>query len=468
MGASSACRAALGLAQRSIGTPLSHVARHAVTASGELPVFNKGHMDMQTGQPPRTAQMQNIDERNWQTTRLAPMKGPSVWTGDELVHDKHWMIRLTEAERQDIVRAANDVLDSGSIEYSVNGLPENIGPDNFRLKDSKLIVRLDEWADNLENGTGVVMVDNFPIEGLSRVQIAAAYLGISSYLGRWVPQSSAGLRSESRGFGLPMGEVRAEMKGATPTQGRQANNYFRLHTDRCDVISLVGIRTAKAGGHTRICSATKVYNVMLERHPELARSLFQPFPRIWEGGGGLADLPIWAVCDGKFTTQFSPSYTENSQLLPEARRLSSDEVEALDLVEEIGIEVGHRFLQGPGQLYFLNNHQVYHGRSSWQFDESEANVGKGQVAEPDGGEGRLLYRIWLSPYNSRRIPDTPLFRRLWGNVDAGVPRGGLEPAMRSGLTEKPAELVKQVESGEHEYYGMYKRKFREEAKFAFE
>jgi len=142
-------------------------------------------------------------------------------------------------------------------------------------------------ADDLL-GTGVVMVDNFPIEGLSRVQIAAAYLGLSSYLGHWVPQSSAGLRSESRGFGLPMGEVRAEMKGATPTQGRQANNYFRLHTDRCDVISLVGIRTAKAGGHTRICSATKVYNVMLERHPELARSLFQPFPRIWEGSGGLA------------------------------------------------------------------------------------------------------------------------------------------------------------------------------------
>lgn len=460
----SAGRAAFGRAHRRGGL----LPRGAGSVTSESPPGLSGFKGHGGGASDAPSLMQNIDERNWQTAELAPMTDPSVWTGNELVHDKHWMIRLTEAERQDIVRAAEDVLASGSIEYSANGLPENITPDNFRLKD-KLIVKLDEWAENLENGTGVVMIDNFPIEGLSRVQIATAYLGLSSYMGRWVPQSSAGLRSESRGFGLPMGEVRAEMKGATPTKGRQANNYFRLHTDRCDCISLLGIRTAKAGGHTRICSATKVYNVMLERHPELARSLFRPFPRIWEGSNGLADLPVWAVCDGKFTTQFSPSYTENSQLLPAARKLSPDEVEALDLVEEIGVEVGHRFLQGPGQLYFLNNHQVYHGRSSWQFDEqSEAVADKGQVAEPDGGEGRLLYRIWLSPYNSRRIPDTPLFRRLWGSIEAGLPRGGLDPAMRSGLTEKPQELVKQVESGTHEYYGMFKRKFREDARFALE
>lgn len=419
--------------------------------------------------PNKMNDMWNIDERSWQTATLSQMSGPSVWTGEELVHDKHWGIQLTEQERNDLVRAMREALAEGNIEFSSNGIPENVNPDNFKLKGSTLMSKFDAWSENLENGNGVLMLDNFPIEGLSRVEIATAYLGLASYLGQWVPQSSAGLRSASRGFGLPLGEVRAEMKGMTPSGGKQANNYFRLHTDRCDVISLLGIRTAKAGGYTRVCSVPKVYNEMLKRFPEYARSMFAPFPRIWEGSGGLADLPIWALCEGKFTTQFSPSYIENSQLLASARKLTQDEVEALDLVEEIGIETGHRFLQGPGQLYFLNNHQVYHGRSSWLFDEQhESKVDKDSVAEPDGGEGRLLYRIWLSPYNSRKIPDTPLFRHLWGNVEVGVPRGGLEPALKSGLTEKPEELVRQVESGEHEYYGLYKRKFSEEAKYAMQ
>ena len=34
------------------------------------------------------------------------------------------------------------------------------------------------------------------------------------------------------------------MRGKTPLEGKQSNNYFRLHTDRCDMISLLSVRTA--------------------------------------------------------------------------------------------------------------------------------------------------------------------------------------------------------------------------------
>ena len=45
-----------------------------------------------------------------------------------------------------------------------------------------------------------------------------------------------------------MNVVKAEMRGKTPLDGKQSNNYFRLHTDRCDLISLLSVRTASRGG----------------------------------------------------------------------------------------------------------------------------------------------------------------------------------------------------------------------------
>lgn len=79
----------------------------------------------------------------------------------------------------------------------------------------------------------------------------------------------------------------------------------------------------------------------------------------------------------------------------------------------------------PGMVYWLNNHVVYHGRDGW-LDTSAA------AAEEMASGGRLLFRTWLSPYNSRALPDTATFRKLWGNCAAGAVRGGLEPAVATG------------------------------------
>ena len=71
--------------------------------------------------------------------------------------------------------------------------------------------------------------------------------------------SLRGLRSVSRGYGMPLGRVQAEMTGETPKGGLQTNNAFRLHTDRCDVISLMSLRTAPNGG------ASQDHTVTLKR-----------------------------------------------------------------------------------------------------------------------------------------------------------------------------------------------------------
>lgn len=107
----------------------------------------------------------------------------------------------------------------------------------------------------------------------------------------------------------------------------------------------------------------------------------------------------------------------------------------------------------PGNVYWLNNHVVYHGRDSWRFNGSTTETKKG------GDGGRLMLRMWLSPFETRDLPQTDRYRLVWGDLQGGKPRGGLNPALKSGLTAKREELVNAVNEGKVKYYGLFKRKY---------
>ena len=62
----------------------------------------------------------------------------------------------------------------------------------------------------------------------------------------------------------------------------------------------------------------------------------------------------------------------------------------------IGMELGAEFMTKPGMMYFLNNHQIYHGRGNWSVTDQEKSGSW-------GGSGRLLFRTWISPFNSRAL-----------------------------------------------------------------
>ena len=328
-----------------------------------------------------------------------PFVGPSVWTGDQLAASPWWGHMLSEADINDLISATTEAMKT--VQWRAEGVPEVIAKEDFPL-GAEMKAKLQDLADELEYGKGLAMIRNMPVPALddrvTEKDLAVMYLGVSAHIGNVVMQSSSGLRSVSRGYGMPLGRVQAEMTGETPKGGKQTNNHFRLHTDRCDVISLMSLRTAPTGGASRVCSAPAVFNAILERTPELAKALTEPIDRIWEGEKGYFSLPVvGATPTGQFTTQISPSYVENAQFLEHAKKATADQVAALDAIETVGMELGAEFIMAPGMLYFLNNHQVYHGRGNWSVTDNEA---KGEW----GNEGRLLFRTWISPYNSRCAP----------------------------------------------------------------
>ena len=197
---------------------------------------------------------------------------------------------------------------------------------------------------------------------------------------------------------------------------------MRFHTDRCDAIALFCLRTAQAGGASKVVSAVAVHNEILARRPDLLEVLYGDYYRcrLGEEKGGEAQayrLPVFAVERGHFTTQYSRTFVEEALRVAGVPPLTARQVEALDLLHEVAEELCLRADFEPGDLQLINNHVIYHGRDPFEDDES----GPGEDGERDGG--RLLLRIWLSMPNSRPLPKDHAV--LWGATEAGALRGGI-------------------------------------------
>ena len=91
--------------------------------------------------------------------------------------------------------------------------------------------------------------------------------------------------------------------------------------------------------------------------------------------------------------------------------------------------------------------QVYHGRGNWAVTPKEESGAWGQ-------EGRLLFRTWISPFNSRPLPNSADYQKVWGSVEAGSPRGGWDQAIKTGEVPKPKIPEDYV------YYSLYNAKIQ--------
>ena len=124
-------------------------------------------------------------------------------------------------------------------------------------------------------------------------------------------------------------------------------------------------------------------------------------------------MPVFGLRDGRLTSQYSRTFVENAQRLPGVPSLSEAQNAALDLWAEVCEELCYSMDIQPGDIQLLNNHLVYHARTTYEDD-------------PTPGRDRFLMRLWLSMPNSRRLPEG--FEVLWGSIEPGAPRGGIAQA----------------------------------------
>ena len=266
-------------------------------------------------------------------------------------------------------------------------------------------------------------LEGLPVERYPEVELRRLLFGVGAHLGTPVFQTARGelmgvIADEGADVGSHRGQVRDPKTGEVFLSSRsraQSTAPLRWHTDRCDIVGLLCINAARAGGTSRLASAVTVSNVIIKRRPDLAALLFQDIPRsrLGEEHGGedcYYMLPVFAVQNGKFTSHYSRTFVEAAQKNPDVPRMTDRQWEALDMLASVADEVGFEMDLRPGDLQFLNNHVIYHARAAFEdHDEPERK--------------RRLLRVWLSAHQSRDLPDG--FDVLWGQRKGGELRGGM-------------------------------------------
>ena len=344
-------------------------------------------------------------------TATRPIEGPEVWRGDDLARSTDWIHTITTAEQ--------DELDAALRAVHWRGLGwRELRREDFAIPTfARTLARV---SDQLEHGRGLVLLRRIPVERYSEDELRIIYWGLGLHLGTPRYQNGNGeligdVRDENRLYGA-VREVNPMQAGEPRTSRNKARSAgpLRFHTDRVDVVTLLCVRPAAKGGLSKVVSAAAVYNTILARRPDLHALLCAPYYHVREGERGGKQqyyaMPVFGMRDGRLTSQYSRTFVENAQHLPGVPPLTDAQNAALDLWAEVCEELCYGMDMRAGDVQLLNNHVVYHARTTYEDD-------------PTPGRDRFLMRLWLSMPNSRALPAG--FEVLWGAIEPGALRGGI-------------------------------------------
>ena len=330
-----------------------------------------------------------------------PIAGPAAWKGPELAKRREWFYELTA---QDLAE-----LDAAIRTHFAEGREMgDLSPATFRLPTlSKKIATL---LDQVIHGCGFVMLRGFPVTKYTTAESAVAYLGVGSHFGSFRSQNAKGhLLGHVCDLGL-------DIRKPT-TRYYQTNRELEYHTDSCDIVGLLCLKTSKSGGESRLVSSVTLHNELLHRRPDLWKQWFNPVPtdRRGEVPPGMLpwfELPVFNWHAGELSTIFSGQYIRSAQEnFPQARRLTAAEHEALDMLDaltndpELNLTIEFR----PGDMQFVHNHQILHSRTDFED-------------WPELEKRRHLLRLWLAPAAARELP--PAYAQRYGSIVPGN-RGGI-------------------------------------------
>jgi Taurine catabolism dioxygenase TauD, TfdA family len=345
-------------------------------------------------------------------TALELIDGPAAWRGTELARDTGWRRTLTGDEAAALERAADAAAARGVP-------PTGFAAAEFAVPELRPLLA---WlAGQLEHGPGVARLSGVPVDGLARDQLRRLFWGLCVNLGTPMYQTAAG---------EILGEVKDETgtgaaltyDGPGPLKSARtvarSTGALRFHTDKTDIISLFCVSNGIAGGLSKVVSSVTLHNEIARKRPDLLRVLYQDYWRMRpfdeEGDAERDDrtfpMPVFARGpDGSFTSQYSRTYISQAQEVSSVPRLTNAQVEAMDMIHEIGEEVCLQMPFEVGDIQFMNQHVTYHGRTGFTDDRA-------------AGAHRVLMRIWLSAPFTRPLPQGHAIQ--WGDIRAGALRGG--------------------------------------------
>lgn len=311
-----------------------------------------------------------------------PITAPSAWKGADMATRTDWIHVFDEEQVAEIDRALRAVQAKGLT------LPE-IGREQFPLPRTSAL--LETCGKEVENGLGFVLLRGFPADRYTDEEVGIVFWGLGTYLGLPVTQNPRGeLLGHVKDYGRKFGNL--------DVRGYETNARLSFHSDGCDVVGLMCLRRAKAGGESSVVSALTLHNEILERHPEYLEMLYRGFHYIRREAANTDApvtphrIPTFGQVDGLVSCRYIRAQIE-AAATKTGKPLSALEIEALDFIDAVAHDPAIRLDMDltVGDIQLCNNYAMLHSRTDFE-----------DYPEPE--KRRHMLRLWLTSRQRRPLP----------------------------------------------------------------
>jgi len=297
-----------------------------------------------------------------------------AWTAADVADEDDWTERLTPDELVELDAAlrfalakSDDVLD--------------IDRDDFPLQ--ALAARIEAIEEELINGRGFVRIRGIDRSAYTQAEMEMLYWGVGMHLGLPWAQNQ---------HGHVLGDVTDQDKAVDdPTaRGNEIGGVgLPFHCDGSDLVGLLCLANGIAGGLSAVANSVTIHNRLVQERPDLAAALYEEFP--YDARGEHADgdkpfylVPVFTEWDDRLFVRAIPPYIAASQRHPDAPRLTPVQKEALARLVAMADNPEHHLTMDlrPGDMQFINNYHVLHGRTPYADNRTSGQV-------------RHLKRLWL-------------------------------------------------------------------------
>jgi len=325
----------------------------------------------------------------------------AAWYGPAMAKRSDWLMPLSPAEIAEVETAAKTL---AAREADIAAITATDFP--LPTLSPTLKARVD---DEVLNGRGFILLRGLPVERWTMREAATAFFGLGAHLGSARSQNGKGhVLGHVQDLGLASNDPNVRIY--------QTHERQTFHTDSCDIVGLLCLKTAKSGGLSALVSSTTIFNEMRRQRPDLARLLFQSVPtdrrgEVPERQKPYFQIPTFNWHEGFLSAIYQRQYIDSAQRFAEAPRLSPAHVEAFDMFDALTNDQRlHMFMEfKPGDVQLVHNHTILHDRTAF-------------VDWPEPERRRHLLRLWLAAAHARPLPQA--YAQRYGSVTVGD-RGGI-------------------------------------------
>ena len=325
------------------------------------------------------------------------------WLSENLKHSNHWRFSFDQATQNFLTDFAKKYHQPDAELFSYEFSEWDLGP---------AIELIDQAVEETMLGGGLVILEGLPRRELTEDQFGFLNWVIGLHIGVPRPQG------KSSQYLAKVQDIGTNYRAASG-RGFSSNEKLTFHTDGADISTLGCFNTAKSGGMSMITSSTAVWRQFEREHPELTNAVEEHlfyFSRQQEEAPDERPYygqKLFEECDGLIFGKWNSNRLRTAQDINDVPKLTETQNKILNLMGEIIQRSTHLYTMylKPGDLQIMNNNTVFHSRTAYE-DYADAD------------KKRLLYRLWIAPKKSPRLPQS--WNEFYGEIGANMVRGGIK------------------------------------------